>query len=763
MKINNYISLFFIGALFLGCSGTSKIPDGHLLYVGSDIKIEKGNESKKTRRQIKSALDNIIRPKENKSILGMRPGIFFYNLFDKVEKDKGFKHWVKYRLGEAPVLMSDVDLDYNKKVIQNYVENKGFFNANSKVDSTRKGKKAEVDYAVKLGNQYKIKSVIFPKDSILLSQEINLLKNESLLKIGKPYNLEVIKTERSRIDTKLKERGFYYFNEDYLLVQVDSTVANHEVDLLLKIKNDIPIKAKNQYKINNIFVYPNFNLKKDALSTQFKDTITYDDFTIIDNKTTFKPFVFNKTLLFNKGDLYNRTTHNLSLNRLITLGTFKFVKNEFKVNNSLENQLDTYYYLTPLPKKSIQIEALAKTNSANYSGTELNINWSNRNTFKGAELLKIAAFAGLEVQVSGQNNGFDVYRFGGESSLTWPRFISPFKMSSGSAFVPNTKAALSFEYQLRTKLYSLKTLNSSFGYVWKENERKEHNLNVLNIAYTSSNNVSDLYKSQIAENPSLQKVIDKQLIFGTNYSYTYTNTMLQNKKNNIYFRGSIDLSGNSIGLLLGANDSNKPKTLFGVPFSQYSKLEMEFRHYHKFSGDTKLASRIILGAGLPYGNSIELPYIKQFFIGGTSSIRAFKARSIGPGTFNGNDTTNNSFLPDQSGDLKLELSTELRTKIYKLVKGAVFVDAGNIWMLNKSAEKPGAEFSGQFLNELAVGTGVGLRFDFNFLVLRTDVAFPLRKPYLPKGNRWVIDAINFGDRTWRNENLIFNLAIGYPF
>ena len=239
--------------------------------------------------------------------------------------------------------------------------------------------------------------------------------------------------------------------------------------------------------------------------------------------------------------------------------------------------------------------------------------------------------------------------------------------------------------------------------------------------------------------------------------------MLQNKKNNMYFRGSIDLSGNSIGLLLGANDSNKPKTLFGVPFSQYSKLEMEFRYYYKFSGDTKLASRINLGAGLPYGNSSELPYIKQFFIGGTSSIRAFRARSIGPGTFNGNDTTNNSFLPDQSGDLKLELSTELRTKIYKLVKGAVFVDAGNIWLSNKSAEKPGAEFSSQFLNELAVGTGVGLRFDFNFLVLRTDVAFPLRKPYLPKGNRWVINAINFGDRTWRNENLIFNLAIGYPF
>ncbi len=763
MRLNNYILLFLAVSILLSCSGTHKIPEGDLLYVGHTIDIEKGKEDKKTRKAIKSELDKLIRPKPNKSILGMRPGIFFYNIYDTVKKDKGFKHWVKYKLGKEPVLMSKVDLEYNKKVIQNYVENKGFLNANSKADSTRSGKKAKANYQIKLNNQYKIKSVVFPKDSILLSQEINNIKENSLLKVGNPYDLDLIKNERTRIDATLKERGFYYFNENYLLVQVDSTVANHEVDLILKIKSDIPEKAKNQYKINNIFVYPSFNIRRDTIASRKMDTIQYQDLTIIDNRTVFRPIIFEKTLLFKKGDLYNRRIHNLSLNRLITLGTFKFVKNEFVENNSSkENQLDAYYYLTALPKKSIQIETLAKTNSANYSGTELNINWSNRNTFKGAELLKISAFAGLEVQVSGQNNGFNVYRFGGEASLTWPRFISPFKMTSGSAYVPNTKASIGYEYQLRTQLYSLKTLNTSFGYIWKENERKEHDLKVLNIAFTSSNNVSDLYKEQIAANPSLQKVIDKQLILGTTYNYTYTNTMLQNKKNNIYFRGGIDLSGNSLGLILGANDYNNPKTILGVPFSQYTKAEAEFRHYYNFNKETRFVSRIIVGAGIPYGNSKELPFIKQFFIGGTSSIRAFRARSIGPGTFNGNET-NNSFLPDQSGDLKLEMNAEFRGKIYDFIKGAAFVDAGNIWLLNEDAEKPGAQFSNQFLSQLAVGAGVGLRFDFDFLILRTDLAFPLRKPYLPKGEEWVIDAIDFGDRTWRKENLIFNLAIGYPF
>lgn len=762
MRLTNYIISLLSVVLFLGCSGTQNIPEGDLLYVGHTITIEKNNDSKKEAKKIKAELDELIRPKPNKSLLGMRPGIFFYNIYDTVKKDKGFKYWVKYKLGKEPVLMSDVDLEYNKKVIQNYIENNGFFNVETKSDSTRRGKKAKANYTIQLNNQYKIKSVIFPQDSILLSKEINKLKEKSFLKVGNPYNLDDIKNERARIDANLKEQGFYYFNENYLLVQVDSTVAKHEVDLILKIKNDIPEKAKNQYTINKIFVYPSFNLKRDTIAGRKQDTIQFQDVTIIDNKTVFKPFIFEKTLLFNKGDLYNRTTHNLSLNRLITLGTFKFVKNEFKENDSIKNQLDAYYYLTPLPKKSIQIETLAKTNSANYSGTELNINWSNRNTFKGAELLKISAFAGLEVQVSGQNNGFNVYRFGGEANLIWPRFIAPFKMTSGSAYVPNTKATIGYEYQLRTQLYTLKTLNSSFGYIWKENERKEHKLNAINIAYTSSNNVSDLYQSQINENPSLQRVIDKQLILGTNYSYTYTNTMVQNKKNNIYFRGELDLSGNSTGLALGANDSNNPKTILGVPFSQYTKAEVEFRHYYNFSKETKLASRVIIGAGIPYGNSKELPFIKQFFIGGTSSIRAFRARSIGPGTFNGNET-NNSFLPDQSGDLKFEFNTEFRGQIYNFIKGAVFVDAGNIWLLNENEEKPGAKFSSQFLNQLAVGTGVGLRFDFNFLILRTDLAFPLRKPYLPKGQEWVLDEINFGNSGWRKENLIFNLAIGYPF
>jgi outer membrane protein insertion porin family len=223
----------------------------------------------------------------------------------------------------------------------------------------------------------------------------------------------------------------------------------------------------------------------------------------------------------------------------------------------------------------------------------------------------------------------------------------------------------------------------------------------------------------------------------------------------------IDVSGNIAGLLSGANATSDPKFLFNAQFAQYVKLEADMRYYLPISPKMVLANRLITGFGLPYGNSRELPYIKQFFVGGTNSIRAFRSRSIGPGTYLPLPTK--TFLPDQSGDIKLEINTELRMQIAGIVHGAAFVDAGNIWLFNENPNKPGAKFNGNFLSQLAVGAGLGLRFDISFLVLRLDVAFPLKKPFLTPGNRWVISQIDLLDPGWRKSNLVYNLGIGYPF
>ncbi len=747
------------------CSNTRYLKEGELLYTGGKVKVIDSLLSRKERKKLARELNPLLRPKPNSKILGLRPKLYFYNLAGEPKKQKGFRHWLRTKVGEPPVLFSQVDLDYNASILQNYTENRGFFKVTTSADSTRRGKKASAEYTVRPGKQYKIREVIFPPDSSAIHQSVAETKAKTLLRKGDPYDLDVIKNERNRIDVILKEEGYYYFNPDYLKVQVDSTVGNHQVDLLIKVKDEMPEQSKKVFTINDIYIYPNYSarqLRRDSIRGDTLGLIKYKDFTIVDKDKLFNPRIFDRTLYFHKYDIYNRTDHNLSLNRVVNLGTFKFVKNQFRISDENENALDAYYYLTPLPKKSIRVEVLGKTNSANYTGTELNVNWSNRNTFKGAELFTVSVFGGLEVQVSGQNNGFNVYRVGSEASMIWPRFIGPFRLKSSSGYVPKTKATIGYEFQKREQLYALNSFKGSFGYLWKENVRKEHQLMVTDITYVSPNGITDLYRQQMNDIPALEKAIEKQLIFGPTYSYTYTNTMRTNKKHNIYYKGSFDVAGSLAGLLTGADvKAGKQEEVFGVAFSQFLKMENDFRHYMKLGEESQLASRIIVGVGYGYGNSTELPFIKQFFIGGTNSIRAFRARSIGPGSFI--EKQESEFLPDQSGDIKLEMNTEYRTKLFSIVKGAVFVDAGNIWLMNKNPNKPGAEFSKKFLNEIAVGTGVGLRFDLSFLILRTDLAFPIRKLVVDEGFKWTIDDINFGSGSWRKENLVFNLAIGYPF
>ncbi|MCF6132293.1 translocation and assembly module lipoprotein TamL [Flavobacterium wongokense] len=764
------------------CNSTKFVPEGDLLYTGATVKVVKdSNITNKQRKLLQAKLKEIPRPLPNKKFLGVRYKLFFYNLAGEPKKEKGFRHWLKTSLGEAPVLFSQVDLEYNRSLLQNFSENNGYFNTRTSADSTRHGRRATAEYKVNAGKQYKIKSVEFPSDSSVIGKAVartykrgsdkttgrqNIKDKKakpgrvrSLLKVGDPYSLDNIKLERKRIDTRLKEKGFYYFNEDYILVQVDSTVGKYEVDLKVKVKDEAPVAAKTPYKINRIIIYPNYSINNDTMKTYEK----YKDLRIIGNDGLFKPRVWDRTLYFKRNDLYNRTNHNLTLNRLVNLGTFKFVKNQFKESDTIGNYLDAYYYLTPLERKSIRVEILAKTNSANYTGSELKINWSNRNTFHGAELLTISTFGGVEVQLGGKNNGFNVFRYGGEASLTWPRFISPFRLKSSSGFVPRTNATIGYEFQNRMKLYSLQTFKGSFGYGWKEDVRKEHQLNITEISYVRPQNVTDLYQEQVDLNPSLKHVIEKQLIFGPTYYFTYTNEMNQRRKNTFYYKGGIDLSGNIAGLVTGA-DIKKGDTIkiFDIAFSQFVKIQNEFKHTYKFNKTSLLKSRIIIGAAFAYGNSDEIPFSKQFFIGGTNSLRAFRSRSLGPGSYDGSNEVS-EFIPDQSGDVKLEFNTEYRTDIYKFIKGALFLDAGNIWLINKDIDKPGSQFTKDFMKDIAVGIGAGLRFDFSFLVLRTDLAFPIRKPFLPNGQRWVLDEVNFGSGSWRKSNLLFNLAIGYPF
>ena len=763
--------LFFgtLGFAF-SCSNTKYLKEGEMLYTGAEVKIENDSLSKSSKKVLKSELEDNLTPKPNSSFLGLRPKLFFYNIAKEPKKEKGFNYWLKYKIGEKPVLLSDVDREFNKDIIVNYSENKGYFNAKATYDTVSKNKKTQVIYTLRPGNQYLINKVKFQNDSIPVTEEIVKVSDKTLLKEGNPFDLGVIKSERERIDNQLKQKGFYYFHPDNLIIQADSTVTkNHKVELNVKLKENTPDLAKQQFTIDKVIVFPNYNIRdvKDGkynipMDSDSLAKYAHDDIYVIDPEQKFKPKIFDRALYFKKGDLYNRADHNLTLNRLINLGVFKFVKNEFVISDSLNHKFDTYYLLTPRQIQSLRLEALGRTNSANYAGSELNLNWTHRNLFRGAEQFKASVYGAFDVQIGGPKDAKNLFRAGANAQLSIPRIVAPFRFNSSSAFVPRTNISIGYEFQNRTEYYTLNTFSGSFGYLWKENVRKEHDLKIIDITYVTPANVTPLYDSISAKSQALQRVVQKQLIFGPTYSYTYTNTMLP-KKNTIYYKGTLDLAGNLTGLFSGANvKDGKQKSIFGVPFSQYAKMEHDFRFYHKLGDKSSFASRFIGGIAYPYGNSDNIPFSKQFFSGGSNSIRAFRARTLGPGSFDPR-TIKQGYYFDQSGDIKLELNAEYRANIYKFLNVAFFADAGNIWLVNDDIQRPGAKFSSDFLSEIAVGAGFGLRLDFSILILRLDLAMPFRVPYYEKGDRWTFDKINFGNSSWRRDNLILNIAIGYPF
>lgn len=765
-----YILTFGMASVTLSCSNTKYLKEGQMLYTGAKINIENDTISKNEKKDLKAALEANLTPKPNSSFLGLRPKLFFYNIAKEPKKEKGFNYWLKYKIGEKPVLLGDVDREFNKEIIENYSENKGYFNARATYDTVSKNKKAQVIYTVRPGARYLISDVKFQQDSTLINKEIQNLTANTFLKKGKPFDLDVIKSERQRIDNGLKEKGFYYFHPDNIIVQADSTISkNHKVELNVKLKDNTPELSTQQFSIDKVVVFPNYNIQdvkdgkyKIPMDTDSIQKYAYQDIYVIDPQHKFKPKIFDRALYFKKGDVYNRTNHNLTLNRLISLGVFKFVKNEFVVSDSLQHKFDAYYLLTPRELQSLRLEALGRTNSANYAGSELNLNWTHRNFFRGAEQFKASVYGAFDVQIGGPENAKNIFRAGSNVQLSIPRIVAPFRFHSSSAFVPRTNITLGYEFQNRTEYYTLNTFSGSFGYVWKENVRKEHDLKILDITYVSPANITPLYDSISRKSDAMRRVVEKQLIFGPTYSYTYTNTMSK-RPNTIYYKGTLDLAGNITGLLTGANvKKDKEKTIFGVPFSQYAKMENDFRFYHKFTEKTSLATRLIAGVAYPYGNSEHIPFSRQFFSGGSNSVRAFRARTLGPGSFDPR-TIQDGYYFDQSGDVKLELNAEYRANLYKFLNVAVFADAGNVWLVNEDIERPGAKFSKEFLSEIAVGAGVGLRLDFSILILRLDLAMPLRVPYYERGDRWAFDKINFGDSNWRRDNLILNIAIGYPF
>ena len=746
------------------CHVGKYLPAGEKLYRGATVIVQKHKDVKASVKSLRKQLQLSVRPKPNKFILGMPYKVWWWYAIGEPKRPKGFKAFLRDKLGEPPVLSSRVNTKVTAENMNAYLDNIGYFHSTVKGDTTNKSYFAKAIYSANIFPQHTIRNITWVNDSSALLKELDgTRKMPSLLKSGMPYRLSDIEAERSRLDGGLKTVGYYYFNPDYIMAYVDSTIGNYKVDLFLNIKSTTPEIAKHAYTINRITVFPNYTLLQPAPDTSKTGTVNVDGLFIRDTVHKFKPELFKRTITYRPGQVYSSVDQNTTLNRLINLGAFKFSKNRFEAVGDTSNpyRLNVFYYLTPAKKKSLQAELNGFSKENRYIGSQISVNWRNRNTFHGSELLTIKAYGSFEISPNDSLSKNNNYRFGTEATLSFPRYLIPFfKFYESNLYPARTQLLLGYEYFIKQSLYTKNVFRFNYEFQWRESANKQHIFAPISLTYLKAANVTDSFYAAAVRNPAILSNVYNEAITATYYSFTY-NTLNPLAKNQWFFNVSLEAAGNIIGVI---NHAKIPRTknIFGTPYAQYAKQDFDLRFTKRFKNKLQWANRLQVGIGMPYQNSAFLPFTKQYIIGGSNSIRAFQVRSLGPGSYLPT-LKDRTYFQTIGGDYKLLVNSELRIPLFGRFSGAVFTDIGNIWTKDSALFGRAGQFKKGFVKELAVATGIGLRIDASVILLRLDLGIPLRKPYLPDGERWVINKLDFGNKLWRRNNLIFNIAIGYPF
>lgn len=678
------------------------------------------------------------------------------------ENPKGkIRQWMKNK-GEAPVLLSDVKPSVTAAIIDAKLFNLGIFNSKTTYEIKEKEHTAKIIYTSHIHQPYQIKDYQIEIADSTLNRIIQSEKKDAVIKEGDVYRLENLQNERNRIDATLKDSGYFYFNPDYLIFEADTT--NEEMTLRLGLKTETPANALSTQRIGRITIDQHYSLDNVQIS---QDTTVVGEVVFMSNKNkpVIRPEVILRAVYLKKDELYNRRDHNITLNRLMSMGNFKFVQIKFTDNDST-GLLDVAILLTPLPINTFRAEMELVTKSNNYTGPRMNVSLLNRNTFGGSEQLKLNMAGSFEAQLNAINKGLFSYTFNPQLELTFPRLLVPFQLKpSHNIYTPQTRFAFAYNYIKRVNYFDMNSLLFSYGYKWKKNARITHELTPINISNTSLSNESDDFKALLLANPYLKKSYDEQFVAGGSYSFTYNDPSTTEKVAQHFIQLRAESAGGLFSLInsIGGNrpSPDHPASILGMVYSQFVRLDADARTYINIGNKDKLAMRFYAGAGKAFGNSASLPYSRQFFSGGPNSVRAFAINSLGPGDYQ--QQTTGGFL-QTGGDIKIEMNAEYRFDIYSFLKGALFVDAGNVWLQASNPVNLGNPFRlNSFPGEMAVGSGIGLRLDVSFFVLRFDLATPLRKPWLPSADRWVVNEINPFKADWRRENLMLNIAIGYPF
>ena len=740
-----------------------------------------GTETKPNKAALKTGLSKLNNQKPNKKFLFVfraRLGFYtFANKASKSEKPSKFNKWMKEKLGEEPKILDTTLIDPTKSRMQGYLFNKGYFHNEISSTWTSKKKKATVVYNINLNDSYSIRNFDLTTNDSSLNYLIEATEANSIIKTGDKYDSDNVKKERDRVTGILREEGYFTFNRNYLYFQIDTSVGNQKVDINLLINNLEDSTFHKKYTVGNVqFNIDKKGSKKDDLSKI--DTTILRKVKILLTSNDIKPDLLARYIYFTPDSLFHESNYSKTVTRLSSLGIFKYVDIEyepFQISQD-EGVVDISIKASLSKKQGATIALEGNTDNQSSFGTALNISYLNRNIFKRADRLQFNLSSGLEFNfnnpVDDEGNKLStlsIVDLNGDLKLYFPKILFPAKKIKNNLtpykFKPNTFIGLSYSFQKRVNLYSINTSNVSFGYDFKTAPESRHIISFpLSLVRPNESSYSAIFLETLEKSPFLRQSFRQQFIASLiDYTYSYTSQSFGKLKNFLYFRGNLNVAGN---LLYAANKAFTPKKeepykILKVPYSQYARIEGDFRYYFTLKKGQALVTRAFAGFGIPFGNADVLPYVKQFFGGGNQSLRAWGYKAIGPGGF---DTRNADFILDQTGNIKLEGNVEYRFDIYKFLKGAAFIDMGNIWNLQSDTSQPLGNFDPKrFWGEIAVGAGLGLRLDFSYFIIRVDAAVPIHDPSYPKGERWTFDKINFSSREMRKQFLGINIGIGYPF
>jgi len=761
--------ILMIGAY--SCRSTKYVPDDSYLLN----KVEIDNEAKDISKE---ELRYYIRQRENVKILGFwRFHMGLYNLSGR-DDSKGFNKWLR-RIGEEPVLYDELLKQKSSEQLRQFLNNKGYYNARVS-DSLIivKKKKAKVRYSIDAGERYAINRVSYRVDDDSIRKYVFADTTKSKLKVGAPFDADLHDEERKRITNNMRNNGYYNFRKEFVYFLADSALGNYRVnDSLIIVKDRIQQAGKKdsiinhrKYKINEVFFLvgyePNTALKRgDDYLSEF-DSLSYEGCHILygENLDFRADVLINSNYIF-PGDYYNQDLVNKTQLLLSELQLFRFVnirfmEHEGRVDEQGNGSLDCYIQLSSsqLQNYTIDIEG---TNSSGNLGAAGSFKYKHKNLLRGGEVFDLRLRAGGENQRArtGSEN-FQTLEVGADATLTLPKFMVPFKVENfRKRFNPRTNFSLAYNYQRRPD-YTRTIANGRIGYSWKSSPLVSHyfapiDFSVINVPYIHPD-----FQEQIDET-FLKYSYEDHLISSTSYTFTYNEQSVAGNRNYHFFQANVQSAGNLVDAaasLFSQSNANDYSELFGIRYAQYIKADVDWRYHINVNKINSFAYRVFIGVGYPYGNLTVLPFEKRYFSGGANSLRAWPVRGVGPGSYE--ETQLNYY--NQTADIKLEANAEYRFKLFWLLEGAFFVDAGNIWTIRPSGDEEidtkGLFKFDNFYNQIAVGVGTGIRLDFSYFVFRLDMGVKARDPILPAGQRWIL-----GTRPITWDDTAFNFAIGYPF